>query len=266
MTARHPDLLAAQAAAVLCAAVAVVVPTTAVRAIFAVPLCLVLPGYALTSAAFAHHSLRRAQALLLTVAMSLSILALGSLVLYLTPGGLRTASWTALLLFVTIGGCAVAARRRPGATHTLRLDRPLRRPRPTEATLLVIGGLGTAAAFALANTPLPARNVIGYTQLWMLPAGSASRPVIDLGVSSAETGPVAYRLELVAKPDVGPVQPLAMFNLALRPRQGFERVFPVAALAAHNDRIAAYLYRQDQPGVVYRHVVMRLGERARQVP
>jgi Protein of unknown function (DUF1616) len=262
MRTRHPDLLAAQAAAILCAAVAVTVPTTAVRAVFAVPLCLALPGYAVTSAAFARQRLPQAQALLLTVAMSLSILATGSLVLQLIPGGLRAASWTVLLLLVILGGCAVAARRRPAVTDRPRRARPGRR-RFGEATLLVIAGLGTAAAFALAKTPLPARNVIGYTQLWMLPAGSASQPRVEIGVTSAETGSVAYRLELEAQSDRGTVHPLASFPFGLGPGQRFERVVPVAPAAPRStERIVASLYRRDQPNAVYRYVVIRLPDHA----
>jgi hypothetical protein len=246
--------------------VVVTVPITAVRAIFAVPLCLVLPGYALTSAAFARRSVTRAHMLMLTVAMSLSILAIGSLVLQLVPGGLRTASWTVLLLFVVIGGSAIAARRRRPVADRRWPDLPPR-PRLLEAALLVIAGLGTAAAFALAKTPLPARNVIGYTQLWMLRAGSASQPGVHIGVASAETGSIAYRLELVAEPDHAPIQAVASFQFALRPGQQFERVVPIATFApSGSQRVVAHLYRRDQPYAVYRYVLIRISDSAQRSP
>jgi hypothetical protein len=246
--------------------VVVTVQITAVRVLFAVPLCLVLPGYAFTASTFARRDLAPAQMLMLTVAMSLSILVTGSLALQLLPGGLRTGSWAVLLVLVVLGGCATAARRRP---LTARRPSPARLPRPRliEAALLVVAGLGVAAAFALAKTPLPARHVVGYTQLWMLPAGSAAQPGVRIGVMSAESESVAYRLEIGAQPTRTSANALASFQFVLGPGQRFERLVPVAASTPRGTlRIVAYLYRQDRPYAIYRHVVIRLGNGVHRSP
>ena len=79
-----------------------------VRVALGVPFVLFLPGYVLTSALFARRTIRRAEVLLLSLAFSVSIVVIGTLILNWLPWGLTTTTWTALLLAVTVIGSAWA--------------------------------------------------------------------------------------------------------------------------------------------------------------
>ena len=115
-------------AAALCAVGALLMPFEAVRLLFAAPLALFLPGYAIAAACFSRGSLDRPRFLLVSLVLSLSMLALGGLVLNYMPGGIRPLSWALLLLLVTGVGCWVATRRWPAPKK--RPARGRRRPSP----------------------------------------------------------------------------------------------------------------------------------------
>jgi uncharacterized membrane protein len=250
---RYGDLVAASATALICAAVVLVVPITAARAPFAVALCLVLPGYALAALASARRTVVADRLLLLALPLSLSVLAIGTVVLGLAPGGLRSGSWTSVLAFVTIGGCAVAASRRsrvPVVWPRIRMPRT----RHLEAALVLVGVVAVAGAFVLARTPVSARNASGYAQLWVLPAATTMQPGVHVGVQSGDLQPARYRLELRAGSRL-----LSTRQLRLAPGQRFEQFVPVGAHGGADraavrarPRVTALLYRNDRPTVVYR--------------
>ena len=189
------DLAAVAVAALICALVALSVPLEAVRLVAAVPLCLLMPGYAITAAIFSSAPLERSKALLFSVGLSLAVLAVGALLLHLVPGGVRDASWAALLLAIVVPGCAIAARRR---LEGLRSSPPrLPRPTPAQGALMLGGLLSVVAAMVLSWTPLPAKDAVGYTQLWMLPAEGRGGPGVEVGVINAEPDRFIYRLEIL---------------------------------------------------------------------
>lgn len=158
------DLTLAGAAALICTAVVVAVPVTAVRAVFAVPLCLILPGYAFVASAFARARPSWLVRLMLIPAMSLVTLVLAALLLDVVPTGLNETTWAVLLVVIVLGECLVAAMRRsrtvsaqgamtPGAAHSPeRGGRPDQGRRRRSGTLTRTGG-------AAAGTPgLPASS------------------------------------------------------------------------------------------------------------
>jgi uncharacterized membrane protein len=256
----HRDLLAAAAAAVLCALVVLYVPLEGVRVVAAAPLCLLLPGYAISAAAFGRRSLRWSQLLLSSVAMSLATLALGSLVLNYVPGGLHTTSWTALLVLVVLGGCALASLRRPSpASDRLRVFRP--QVRGVDRRLLVGAALAAAGgaaavgmAVAVSWTPLPAKEAVGYTQLWMLPSGDVMQTRMQIGVVSQEQHPVAYRLKVQVGRRGAPASSRLGSRLVLEPGQ--RRVFQLKVRRRPSGAIpvTARLFQGDDPEVAYRRV------------
>jgi hypothetical protein len=83
-----------------------------VNVVFGVLLALVLPGYALSAAAFRMRSVRGVERAALTLGISLSVAVLGGLLLDALPGGLQIQSWLFLLGSVTVGAAAVALLRR----------------------------------------------------------------------------------------------------------------------------------------------------------
>ena len=190
------DLELVAGASVLCALVALILPFEAVRVVFAAPLALLLPGYAITAATFARRAIAWQPFLLLSIALSLAALALGSLLLNYVPGGIGEISWALLLLLVILNGCRIAALRRPRAPQGAP-SWPRLRPSRAEGALLGGGALLAVAAVILAMTPLPASNALGYTELWI----STARPdpdtaVARIGVRSEEKREISYFLRV----------------------------------------------------------------------
>lgn len=252
----HRDLRRVTALAVLGAVVAIVLPWELVRIVVALPLGLFLPGYAIVSAAFARTRLNGPQEVMIALATSLAVLALGGLLLTYLPGGIRTASWSILLLVVVVGGCRAAALRRPASRYA-RDRRPLRSRLSSVAWVdLACGALATAiaaAALVLAYTPLSAGKATGFTALWMLPGQAEESHRLLVGVRSSEHDALRYRLE-VHSPRLGRE---VEFSLA----PGDERVasLPLPA-AGRRERVEATLFRADRPGVVYRKVALWVPE------
>jgi uncharacterized membrane protein len=247
----HRDLSAATAAAFICALVALIVPLEAVRLAFAVPLCLVLPGYAITAAVFAPSPLERPQAVLFTIGLSVTTIAIGGLVLHFMPGGVRDVSWAALLCAVVSAGCVIAARRRPEPPRK-RLSRLSLRLRPVDGALLAGAAACVVAAMALSWTTLPAENAVGYTQLWMLPHQGPAVDGVRVGVVNAEPDTLGYRLEVRRGGGEAPV--ISRFRIA--PGEEVTKFVEVSTPRAGEPvRVTARLYRRDlPPDEVYRRV------------
>lgn len=246
MRGQH-DLERVVVASLLCALAALLAPVEAIGLVFAAPLALFFPGYAIVAASFAPRRVEPLKLLLLlSLALSLATLTLGALVLNYAPGGVRPLSWALLLLLVILNGCRVAALRRAPGTTAPRW----RLPRPSRADGgLLLGGLGLAvAALVLASSALPAREAVGYTQLWALPAANGS--AIQVGVASGEQDPTAYRL-LIGVGD----RPRFGRDLVLEPGEARVLRIGVPPSAARGPvPVVATLLRQNRPREIYRRV------------
>lgn len=240
------DLRLVGALAGLCAVLALLIPIDGLALIFAVPLALVLPGYAITAAAFARRPLPLPQLLLLSLALSLATLVLGSLVLnYL--GGIHPLSWALLLVAVVLAACRVAAvRRSPG-----RGARAWPRPRlgRLEAAMLLGAVAAAAVALVLASHTVPADDALGYTQLWILPQAGSGGSEAQVGVRSQQQAPVDYDLRV----RIGD-QRLVKRSFRLAP--GEARVVKLRAPPATVGTVPviATLLRHNRPTKVYRRV------------
>jgi len=245
----HRDLRLVVAAAALCALVALLFPSEAVRLVFAAPLALFLPGYAIAAANFARRELDRPRMLLASLVLSLSALVLAALLLNYAPGGIRALSWALILLAIVLGCARAAALRRPRAATAPQ--RP-RRSRPAPVAL-ALGGLGIAAAAAalvLSASTVPADEAVGYTELWVLPQGPAASGDFQVGVGSEEQHTVPYDLLI----QVGE-RPLIRRSFVLDP--GATRVVRLdtgAAPGAAPVPVVATLLRQNQTDEIYRRV------------
>lgn len=245
----HHDLRRIGAAAVICALGALLIPFEAVRLLFAAPLALFLPGYAIAAACFSRDSLDRPRFLLASLVLSLCTLALGGLVLNYMPGGIRALSWALLLVLVTGAGCWVAARRWPAAGRRSR-ERRIPWPKPVAAALLLGGFAAAVAAVALSATTMPADDVVGYTELWALPAGGAESSEVQVGVRSQEQTTVPYNLLVEVDR-----QPLVRREFSLKP--GEERIVRLRAEPRRNGTpipVIATLLRQNRSDEIYRRV------------
>ena len=239
----HGDLETACTSAALCALLTLVLPFESLRMLLAAPLALFLPGYAISAAIFARRRIERQQFLVLSVGLSLAVLALGALVLNYVPGGVRAWSWALLLFLVVLGCCRGAALRRPKRAPA-PVSWALPRPNATQAGLLAAGGLAVVAAVALAFTPLSATNAIGFTELWIQPL--AAENGVRIGIGSGERDDSSYRL-LVEFGDAKTVTR----QLQLEPGQrevlalGGDKV--AAAAGAEAIPVTAFLYKEDSP-------------------
>jgi uncharacterized membrane protein len=251
----HRDLRRVSLGAVICALVAVLVPLDPVRIVATLPLTLLLPGYAITAAAFGGRKIAGARMLLLSVAMSLAILAVGSVPL--SAVGIYPGTWALLLGLVVLAGCEVAAIRRGKAPRRQR-PRELSRLRRRDLGLLTGALVLGALAIALSQVPFAAKDAAGYTALWMLP-GTGERSV-EIGVQSGRQAAGRFRLEV----ESGSRGPMVSRSFRLEP--GGETVLRVPVAAAANGRpvrVTATLYRAGSTDRPYRRVVSWVTGRAR---
>ena len=195
------------AAAVAISGVAVIVTARDVALAIAALFALLVPGIALAWTVLPHAVARPTQ-LMPTLAISVATIALGGLVLNLTPLGLSSWSWFALGLALL--GLAWAL---PGGRSTSLPERPRTTTLPLghaamswAAAVLVVVALVTAGARA----PAAAER---FSQLWLVPATSpaspetgeganeaapteAAQPAAEVGVRNVEGQTMTYRVEL----------------------------------------------------------------------
>jgi uncharacterized membrane protein len=240
----HRDLRLIVAAAIVCAALALVIPVEFLSLLFAAPLAFFLPGYAIAAATLVRNRLPTMQLLPLSLGLSLATLALGSLLLnYL--GGLMAGSWALLLVLVTVVAASVAAVRRPAPQAGV-----MRLPRPAAATLMMalVGLVLAGGAVALAYTPLNAGHTIGYTELWIQPAGDAA---VWVGVGNQQHTRTGYELQVKFGHGATPVSR----SLTLDPgEQAVVRLTAPAGTPSGPLQVVGTLFREDTPGVAYRRV------------
>ena len=254
----HGDLRLVAWGSLLCAIVALALPWPALSLVFAAPLTLFVPGYAIVAAAFARRQLDRPRLLVLSLALSLAVLALGGLVLnYL--GGIHGVTWAILLLLVVAGCCRSAALRRDRPPERLRL----RPPNPGWPKLgLALGGLAAiVAALVLASATLPAKSAVGYTELWIVPAAKSEGSEAVVGVKSQEQQTTEYDLGI----RIG--KQLVKREFVLTPgEETTVRVGPPIAPAGSTVPVVATLLLDTDPSYVYRRVESTLTTQGSTLP
>jgi len=241
------DLAIAAWGSVLCALLALVIPWPALSLVFVAPLVLLAPGYAIVAATFARRDLGWPRTALLSLALSLATLVIGSFLLNYVPGGIRDLSWAILLPLVTIAGCRAAALRRPKSGGPA-LPRPKIGRR--DAALALTGLALMVAAVVLAMTTLPAKNARGFSELWVTPQASRAGGSAEIGVGSEEQHETSY----VLRTRVGNGTP-AVRRFTLRP--GEEHTIRLDAVPAADGApvpVKAQLALAARPGQVYRQV------------
>ncbi len=115
MNHKSVDILAVVGMTIIAIALAFAVsPDNVFGRILTLPLVLVLPGYALTSALFARRTLGGPERLVFSLGLSLMIVVMVGLVLNGTRYGLSASSWSLFLSSITLIASAVALVRRRG--------------------------------------------------------------------------------------------------------------------------------------------------------
>lgn len=260
MNHRSIDIFAVIAITIVAAVLALLVPADIVLIrILTLPLVLVLPGYALTSALFPNRSLGVPERLVFSLGLSLAVVILGGLALNWTPFGLRASSWAVLLSGITLGASAVALVRQqeqsmsaPGWLRVGNVGFTLRRGLLLGLAAAIVCGAVAVSIIGAERQPHP-----GFTQLWILPAGGANaEDVVHLGVSNMESTAMEYRLDVNVDSKVVKEWP----SIDLEPHEKWEATLVLLPTgSAGTARVEADLYRADAPTTIYRHVVLWLG-------
>lgn len=245
-------ILALALAEALIGALALALGGSAARVAAALPLVLLLPGLALTFAAFPRRALGPAERLLLGLGLSLAVAALGGLALNLTPWGLRIGSWATLLGGVTVVATAIGLARRRVRQPGWAAAAPARRGGGMtlpQATLLALAALVLSGSLAITVRGAQEQETVGFTQLWMVPDQAGNPATVRIGVSNREPATTPFRLQLVVEGD-----PRRTWTLRLANDETWEQAVDLPADLAPTDDVEAVLYRGDAPDQVYRRV------------
>jgi len=226
---------------------------TVLRAILAIALVLILPGYSLMAAMFPTRALDTPERLLVTIGLSIAIAVAAGFVLNLTPWGLGATSWAAVLSVITIAasGIGFIRRRQPAAGA----DAPWFRLSVREGLLFGLAAAVVIVAGQGAREEAVRSESTSFTQLWLLPAEQADQAAVQIGIKSIESITTRYRLRLEVSGRV--LQEWR--SIALQPNQQWEETIVLPADQRAAGKVEASLYRLDAPDVVYRHGVLWLG-------
>lgn len=228
--------------------------------IVTLPLVLVLPGYALTSALFTKQVLGIAERLLFSLGLSVVIVILSGLVLNWMPFGLRTSSWAVLLTGITLGACAAALLRRrgQGISNPGRLGIGNIGLTFGQTLLLGLAALIVCGAVAVSIVGAEQQPRPGFTQLWILPASGAAntKDTVRLGMSNMESKTMEYRLAV----NVDGKVVKEWTSIDLNANQTWEDTLVLPQVTHKGTaRVEAKLYRIDASAKVYRDVVFWIG-------
>jgi uncharacterized membrane protein len=270
MTSNRPaDLYVVTAIALVCGALALLIPPalSPVR-IVALPLVLLLPGYALTSALLSTERLGIPERLVFSMSLSVVAVIIGGLLLSLLPQGMNTVSWTVYLVG-TVAALSVVALVRPrgqgGATAPVQTWYLRAGFRPRQVVQLVIAAGIVCAAFAVAILGAQRQKYAPFTQLWMQPVGRASlqgtglHMAVRVGVTNREPKAIAGRIVVTLDGRTVKVWP----SVYLRSQHDWVSTLVLHPSGArHIARVEADLYPTSAPTTSYRRVVLWLSENA----
>ncbi len=222
------------------------------RIIGALPLVLILPGYALVAACLPKRSFGWAERLLLSLGASIAVTVLLSLVLYWLGISLQTATWSIALAAATLIASAIAWQRRQKVIEALPSTVDIRL-NLRQATLLGVAVVIGVAAIRIAQLPVSPNNVSGYTQLWLIPTDGGHSGTYQLGLTSDEFTPVTYHVQVTVDGQVGWNWP----EVQLKPGESWTSPIELQADRATTGTIEAVVYRLDDPATIYRQVKLQ---------
>ncbi|MDQ2630931.1 MAG: DUF1616 domain-containing protein [Actinomycetota bacterium] len=234
------DLQLAVLAAVVCAVLAILLPIPVLSFLVAAPLVFFLPGYAIACAVFARHpGLDSARLLVLSVGLSLAVLALVPLLLDPLPGGISMGGWAAALCLIVLAAARAAAlgRRKP-AQRAFR--RPRLKPTKMDAGLVALGLAAAVAAVVLVFIPFSAKDAIGYSELWIEPR-EGPVPSAVVGVASREQESDRFTVEL--RTNLSEI-PFEVTSVELSPGEEEELVVRPPVRGERPVKVSATLFRE----------------------
>lgn len=267
MKQKSIDILIVMGIAIVAVALTFIVPPeNVVLRILTLPLVLILPGYALTSALFYRIGFDGIERLVLSLGLSLVIGILGGLALNLTSFGLHAGTWAIFLGTITLVSCTVELVRRSFEAKVL-FSAPIDRPPGSsgirgicltlwQGLLFGLAALIVCVAVVMSTIGAEQQPHPGFTQLWILPAsGALSKSSVLVGVRNMEKMAMQYRLDVN---EDGKIIEL-WASIGLQPGENWEVTLALLqAQQTGKSRVEAMLYRADTPRIMYRHVVLWL--------
>ena len=249
------DLSLAVKVAVVSAILAILLPVPVLSLIVAAPLLFFLPGYTIVCVAFAKRTIDPARLLVLSVGLSLVTLTLVPLAIDILPGGV-SAGWWAVGLCLVVLSCArgaALARRRP-ARATIRW--PRFRGTRKDLGLLAAGIAAGIVAVVLIFIPFPAKNALGFSEMWIEAKPETAVPVAVVGVASHEQSSDGFTIEFRTNRDE---KPFEVRSFRLSPGQQRELAVRPPSPGGRPVKVSATLFRH---GVTepYRHVAAWIPE------
>jgi hypothetical protein len=210
------------------------------RNFFAMPLVIVLPGYAVMAAWFPKRLTKFPGNVLFIITLSIAIVCMTGLILHKTPWGIQTNTWIASLGAIVLVNLVIALFW-GDFSITSPLDRPVKLPL-YQGLLIFCAFLMSVFAVYLAREGASQQQSSDVTQMWMLP-GEAS-DAIHMGVKNLDAEPISYKLVIKDGPNV------IEENFELEPNTTWEKDFSMPGSATRE--VNAYLSRLNQPHLVYR--------------
>ncbi len=251
MQHRFNDLIIVSTLAVICAVLALMTAAIPLlRVLSALPLVLILPGYAVMMACFPRRFWGPVEQAGISLGLSVAIVILLGLALYWMNILLVTATWAIGLAAITLVACGIAWRRRPVAARqgfevNLAINLGLR-----DLVLLGLAIAVVAVALSIARLPSPPGTVSGYTSLWLVPANADNNADYQVGITSQEFVPLTYHLQVTANGQIVKDWP----ELRLAPGGTWTSSITLSGEQVITGTVEATLYRLDNPTAVYRQV------------
>jgi hypothetical protein len=223
-----------------------------VHIVFGLPLVLVWPGYALTTALFPSRELSFSERLLFITGLSLASVIVIGLGLNYTPWGIQANTWALSLGAVTWLGSLIAFIRRPDLVVLVQRDKTMPKLDPNLGQSLLAGLAMLIVVGTVVFAQNEAENIATkeVVQLWILPGGATTPGSVRVGVSSS--GPHINRFILTIHRDGYKIKNWPLLELAPGERWETQLVLPLDLLGS--GPIEVWLYRSDAPNVIYRRV------------
>lgn len=221
----------------------------ALHLLIALPLVLVLPGYAVTATVFPRRQLGVPETIVFSLGLSLALLALAGLALSLTPWGMGTIPWG---IFLGIMAMAAAGVARRDLLTVARSGRAI--PLPAARTVLpfAAAALIVFAALRIAIVGEAQQPQAGFTQLWILPSSPSvgNATTVRLGITSREPVTRRYIVQLAAGGHII----RRWSDLSVAPGQTWRATVPMSSGFLAGGKVEATLSRATSPRSIYRRV------------
>lgn len=247
---RQLDLFVVGGGAIGLAYVTQVLPGgSPVRALAAVALALIAPGYALQSALLPRRTVEGSARAALTLGLSLAATILVGLLLHVTGLGFAAATWAIALPAVTVAGCLVSAVHGRRIADGAWIPSAPGRPSWAGAAFALAGLLAVTAVVLSRESAQERQGETYFTELAIVPDAQSGDLSVD--VTSRERDPRRYLLRFFADGDqiVGSNR-----TVTLEPGET-ERLDLLVPAAAAQSGLEARLYLAENPLRAYRRVI-----------